>query len=123
MIASMAIQAGAQAGMRALSKTLTDRYMRAANLRIFRPRGLAARICTTAAAMQLLGAVSTTSGAAKSALNKFGRGVGKVLLKVPLPITSRVVRAVAGATSSSSGSEQTEGDIYPFSFSWFLVAF
>ncbi|KAL1762462.1 hypothetical protein FB107DRAFT_244449 [Schizophyllum commune] len=105
MIASMAIQAGAQAGMRALSKTLTDRYMRAANLRIFRPRGLAARICTTAAAMQLLGATSTTSGAAKSALNKFGRGVGKVLLKVPLPITSRVVRAVAGATSSSGGAE------------------
>ncbi|KAL1738208.1 hypothetical protein HDZ31DRAFT_542, partial [Schizophyllum fasciatum] len=107
LIASMAMQAGAQAGMRALSKTLTDRYMRAANRRIFRPRGLAARICTAAATLQLLGGGAGSPGAARSTLDKLGRGVGKALLRVPLPITSRVVRAIAEGGGGAARGEYT----------------
>ncbi|KAI5835480.1 hypothetical protein K523DRAFT_291399 [Schizophyllum commune Tattone D] len=68
MIASTAIDVGAQAGMRILSKTLTDRYLRAANLRVFRPRGLAARICTTDAMMLLLGMDPNASTSSLSTL-------------------------------------------------------
>ncbi|TRM61449.1 hypothetical protein BD626DRAFT_501036 [Schizophyllum amplum] len=94
MVVSIAMQTGAQAGMRALSKTLTDRYMRAANLR--------------AAALQLL-VLAGGGGGARGALNKVGRGVGKALLKVPLPITSRVVRAVANSSSSDSATSIDAG--------------
>ncbi|KAJ7452991.1 hypothetical protein B0H11DRAFT_2201105 [Mycena galericulata] len=46
-----------KAGTRVLEKTLTDRYLRAANQRLFRPRGLAARLCTPAALRRLVGGV------------------------------------------------------------------
>ena len=100
IIAGIAIQVGAKVGMKVISKTLTDRYMRAANLRIFRPRGLAARICTTAAAMELVG-VSPDGVGPKNTLHKFGRGVGKVLMKVPLPMAGRLVHTFAGSGSKS----------------------
>ncbi|KAJ7909195.1 hypothetical protein B0H13DRAFT_2330630 [Mycena leptocephala] len=38
MIAGAVMQTAAQTGMHVLSKTLTDRYLRAANLRLFKPR-------------------------------------------------------------------------------------
>ncbi|KAF8162458.1 hypothetical protein K438DRAFT_1942061 [Mycena galopus ATCC 62051] len=41
--ASAAIQVGSKTGMRVLSKTLTDRYLRTANLRLFKPRRLSCR--------------------------------------------------------------------------------
>ncbi|KAI5889420.1 uncharacterized protein SCHCODRAFT_02634476 [Schizophyllum commune H4-8] len=103
MIAGIALQVGAKVGMKVISKTLTDRYMRAANLRIFRPRGLAARICTTAGAMTLIG-VNPDGVGPKSALHKVGRGVGKVLLKMPLPTAGRLVHAIAGSGSRSGSS-------------------
>ncbi|KAJ7450963.1 hypothetical protein B0H11DRAFT_317207 [Mycena galericulata] len=46
-----------KAGTRVLEKALTDRYLRAANQRLFRPRGLAARLCTPAAMRRLVGGV------------------------------------------------------------------
>ncbi|KAL1725867.1 hypothetical protein EV714DRAFT_220483 [Schizophyllum commune] len=98
IIAGIALQVGAKVGMKVISKTLTDRYMRAANLRIFRPRGLAARICTTAGAMTLIG-VNPDGVGPKNALHKIGRGVGKVLMKMPLPVAGRLVHAVAGSGS------------------------
>ncbi|KAF8162454.1 hypothetical protein K438DRAFT_1942058 [Mycena galopus ATCC 62051] len=64
-----AIQVGAKTGMRVLSKTLTDRYLRTANLRLFKPRGLS--------------------------LTRFGRGVGSVAMKLPIPLASMIVHAVA----------------------------
>ncbi|KLO19416.1 hypothetical protein SCHPADRAFT_924360 [Schizopora paradoxa] len=48
------IQAGAQIGIRILSKSLADRYMRAANERIFAPAGLRARICKSPAMRALI---------------------------------------------------------------------
>ncbi|KAJ7718355.1 hypothetical protein DFH07DRAFT_784956 [Mycena maculata] len=39
---------------RVLPKSLTDRYLRAANTRVFHPRRLVARICTTAAMQRLV---------------------------------------------------------------------
>ncbi|KAJ7185787.1 hypothetical protein C8R46DRAFT_882198 [Mycena filopes] len=93
MIAGAAIQAGAKTGMRVLSKTLTDRYLRAANLRLFKPRGLSVRICTTAAMRHLV--MRTPITAAPSKLKRFGRGVGSVLLRVPLPTVNAAVHLVA----------------------------
>lgn len=54
MIAGSGVQTGAKSGMRTLSKTITDRYLRAANLRLFKPRGLSVRICTAAAMHHLV---------------------------------------------------------------------
>ncbi|KAJ7021599.1 hypothetical protein C8F04DRAFT_1140307 [Mycena alexandri] len=61
-------------GMHILSKTLTDRYLRAANVRLFKPRGLAVRLCTTAAMQHLV--MRTGNGAGPSTMTKIGRGVG-----------------------------------------------
>ncbi|KAJ7741978.1 hypothetical protein DFH07DRAFT_837188, partial [Mycena maculata] len=94
-IASAVIQTGAQIGMRVLSKTLTDRYLRAANLRLFKPRGLSVRICITAAMQHLVMHTPITEGPSK--LTRFSRGVGSLLLRIPLPITSVLVHAVADA--------------------------
>lgn len=52
--------------------------MRAANQRIFHPRGLSACICTAAAALKLLGAgPDGVPDDARGALNKMGRGMGR----------------------------------------------
>ncbi|KAL1667678.1 hypothetical protein GGF50DRAFT_124650 [Schizophyllum commune] len=87
VIASIVLPIGAQLGMFALSKSLTDRYLGAANDRIFRPRGLVARICTTAATQRLLGlsTVPEEEGGWKGALNAVGREVGKLVLKPSMP--------------------------------------
>ncbi|KAF8162452.1 hypothetical protein K438DRAFT_1985102 [Mycena galopus ATCC 62051] len=93
MIAGTAIQIGAQTGMHVLSKTLTDRYLRSANLRLFKPRGLSVRICTTAAMQHLVMGTPITAGPSK--LTRFGRGVGSVAMKLPIPLASMIVHAVA----------------------------
>ncbi len=49
MLAGNLMQTGAQVGMHVMSKTLSDRYLRAANDRIFAPLGLRVRLCKTAA--------------------------------------------------------------------------
>ncbi|KAI5835477.1 hypothetical protein K523DRAFT_291390 [Schizophyllum commune Tattone D] len=87
VIASIVLPIGAQLGMFALSKSLTDRYLSAANDRIFRPRGLVARICTTAATQRLLGLsnVQEEEEGWKGALNSVGREVGKLVLKPSMP--------------------------------------
>ncbi|KAI5898682.1 uncharacterized protein SCHCODRAFT_02663556 [Schizophyllum commune H4-8] len=87
VIASIVLPLGAQLGMFALSKSLTDRYLGAANDRIFRPRELVARICTTAATQKLLGLsnVPEEEGGWKGALNSVGREVGKLVLKPSMP--------------------------------------
>lgn len=53
--ASIGIQVAARAGIRILSKTLTDRILRKANNEYFAPRGLRVRICRTAAMRQIVG--------------------------------------------------------------------
>ncbi|KAJ7741990.1 hypothetical protein DFH07DRAFT_50468 [Mycena maculata] len=95
MIAGTAIQVGAQVGMHVLSKTLTDRYLRAANLRLFKPRGLSVRICTAAAMQHLV--MHTPIPAPPSKLTNIGRGVGSLLMGLPTPITSVLVHAVSNA--------------------------
>ncbi|KAJ7881816.1 hypothetical protein B0H14DRAFT_3433854 [Mycena olivaceomarginata] len=54
MIAGSVVQTGAKSGIRILSKTITDRYLRTANLHLFKPRGLSVRICTAAAMQHLV---------------------------------------------------------------------
>jgi hypothetical protein len=93
MIAGNLMQIAAEAGMHVLSKTLTDRYLRAANLRLFKPKGLAVRICTTAAMQHLV--MRTESDAGPSRMKKIGRGVGTFLVQAPIPYTGRIVRAIA----------------------------
>ncbi|KAJ7598804.1 hypothetical protein C8J56DRAFT_174356 [Mycena floridula] len=111
IIAGAAMQAAAQTGMRILSKTMTDRYLRAANLHLFNPRGLSVRIFTAAGMMALLTSTEqadkSKSDKAKATLNKVGRGVGTVLLHLPLSVTSRVVRAIADPAPSISPSYES----------------
>ena len=99
MIAGVVIQTSAQTAMHVLAKTISDRYLRAANQRLFKPKGLAVRICTTAAMMALITSEEerkkTRMEKAKNVLNKTGRYAGIVLLKLPIPFSSRIVRAIA----------------------------
>jgi len=106
IIAGAGMQVAAQTGMRVLSKTLTDRYLRAANLRLFKPRGLSVRLCTTAAMLHLVANAENRKAKSKNRekLDKAGRAVGGVLLKLPLPITSRIVRAIADPAPKISPS-------------------
>ncbi|KAJ7643964.1 hypothetical protein FB45DRAFT_896529 [Roridomyces roridus] len=108
MIAGIAMQTAAQTGMHVLSKTLSDRYLRAANLRLFRPRGLSVRICSTAAMQHLV--MRAGNGAGPSTIDKIGRGVGTLLLHVPLPLSSRIVRSIADRPPKISPSISAVGD-------------
>ncbi|KAJ6471195.1 hypothetical protein DFH09DRAFT_954494 [Mycena vulgaris] len=108
MIAGAVMQTAAQTGMHILSKTLTDRYLRAANLRLFKPKGLSVRLCTTAAMQHLV--MRTGNGGGPSTLDKIGRGVGTVLLHVPLPFSSRIVRAIADKPPKVHASISDIGD-------------
>ncbi|KAJ3735508.1 hypothetical protein DFJ43DRAFT_1036988 [Lentinula guzmanii] len=110
MIAGALISTAAGVAMHVLSKTLTDRYLRAANLNLFKPRGLSVRLCTTPAMFALL---ASSESKARSKLNKFGRGVGSVLLKLPIPvinpIASTIIHAIADKPPVISPSGR-EGD-------------
>ncbi|CAK5284057.1 unnamed protein product [Mycena citricolor] len=108
MIAGTVIQTTAQIGMHVLSKTLTDRYLRAANQRLFKPKGLVVRLCTTAAMEHLV--MHSGTGKGPSALSKIGRGVGTVLLHAPLPFSSRIVRAIADKPPTVHASISSVGD-------------
>ncbi|KAK7037826.1 hypothetical protein VNI00_010787 [Paramarasmius palmivorus] len=96
MIASIVMQTTAQTGMHILSKTLTDRYLRAANLNLFKPKGLSVRICTTTAMQKLLSPhESHQNGPSK--VDKFGRAVGSAVLQLPIPIVGPILRRVVHA--------------------------
>jgi hypothetical protein len=101
------LQAAAEAGTRVLNKTLTDRYLRAANRRL-RPKGLSVRICTTAAMQHLV--MRTPSGAGPSRVHRVGRTVGSLLLSAPIPYTSRIVRAIADKPPRVQASISEVGD-------------
>ncbi|KAF9067969.1 hypothetical protein BDP27DRAFT_1328068 [Rhodocollybia butyracea] len=104
MIAGMVINISAGVAIHVLSKTLTDRYLRAANLKLFKPRGLSVRLCTTPAMLALVDSESKSKP--RSKLNKFGRGLGSVLLSLPIPviqpIASTIIHAVADKPRSIS---------------------
>ncbi|KAJ7666304.1 hypothetical protein B0H17DRAFT_870002, partial [Mycena rosella] len=107
-IAGAVVQTAAQTGMHILSKTLTDRYLRAANLRLFKPKGLSVRLCTTAAMQHLV--MRKGSGAGLSTLDKIGRGIGTVLLYAPIPFSSRIVRSIAEKPPKVHASISEVGD-------------
>ncbi|KAJ3915830.1 hypothetical protein F5877DRAFT_69556 [Lentinula edodes] len=96
MIAGAIINTAAGVAIHVLAKTLTDRYLRAANLNLFKPRGLSVRICTTSAMLALLDSSESKSS---SKLNKFGRGVGSVFLKIPLPVVNPIASTIIHAIS------------------------
>ncbi len=86
------IRVSAQIGMRVLSKTLTDRYMRAANERIFVPAGLRVRICK-APAMRALAKVPWVDEPRPSRMKRLAETMSKVYLwKAPSlpPVQNRV---------------------------------
>ncbi|KAK7019940.1 hypothetical protein R3P38DRAFT_2536107 [Favolaschia claudopus] len=120
MIGGALLQGAAEAGTHILNKTLTDRYMRAANQRLFGPKGLAVRICTTAAMLHLV--MRTEKAAGPSRMDKIGRGIGAFLLTSPItiPLSGRIVRAIADKApkvevgGNSSGTE-AEKPIIPLS--------
>ncbi|KDQ49681.1 hypothetical protein JAAARDRAFT_165374, partial [Jaapia argillacea MUCL 33604] len=108
IIAGVAVQTAVQTGIHVLSKTLTDRYLRAANLRLFKPRGLSARLCTTEAMLHLIaGAPVKEESSTMKTINKVGRGVGSLLLRLPIPFSSRIVRAISDKPPTV---EVTQGD-------------
>lgn len=95
-IAGTALTVAAKVGTRVLSKTLTDRYLRTSNERLFNPRGPLVRLYTTKALQHLLdGTNSDNKSKTKRRMQNVGRGVGKALLKAPLPISGMIIRAVA----------------------------
>ncbi|KAJ3874211.1 hypothetical protein F5051DRAFT_455444 [Lentinula edodes] len=96
MIAGAIINTAAGVAIHVLAKTLTDRYLRAANLNLFKPRGLSVRICTTSAMLALL---DSSESKLSSKLNKFGRGVGSVFLKIPLPVVNPIASTIIHAIS------------------------
>jgi hypothetical protein len=55
MLASALTQTVAQTGQHILSKSVTDRYLREANERMFKPHKLRVRLMKTGAVMKLLG--------------------------------------------------------------------
>ncbi|KAJ7195481.1 hypothetical protein GGX14DRAFT_676698, partial [Mycena pura] len=108
ILAGAVMQIAAHTGMHILSKTVTDRYLRAANRRIFRPRGLVVRLCTTAAMQHLV--MHAADAAGPSTMTKIGRGVSTVVLHVPLPLSSRIVRTIADKPPKIPPSISAVGD-------------
>lgn len=87
------LQTSAQVGMHVVSKSLSDRYLQAANARIFAPLGLRARLCKTPALRVLVGHPDAHHEE-PSKLKKFGQSAGDVILHLPLPIMKKIVRSV-----------------------------
>ncbi|KIY51208.1 hypothetical protein FISHEDRAFT_37544 [Fistulina hepatica ATCC 64428] len=95
ILAGIALQVSSRTAMAVLSKTLTDRYLRAANLNLFHPHGLSARLVTTPALRHLLqGTELETPSKTKNTLKRVRLGVGGILLR--LPVTGQIMRSVAG---------------------------
>ncbi|KLO04618.1 hypothetical protein SCHPADRAFT_947574 [Schizopora paradoxa] len=92
-VAGAALQTSAQVGMHVVSKTLSDRYLQAANARLFAPLGLRARLCKTPALRVLVNHPEARSEE-PSKLKKFGQSAGDIILHLPLPITKKIVRAL-----------------------------
>jgi len=91
MLAGALMQAGAQVGMHVLSKTLSDRYLRAANERMFAPLGLRVRLCKTPALRKLVD--HPEAGKEEpSKLKKFGQSAGDVVLRLPFPLMKKAAR-------------------------------
>ncbi|THU83209.1 hypothetical protein K435DRAFT_971656 [Dendrothele bispora CBS 962.96] len=61
MIASVIIITTAEVGIKVLSKTISDRYLRTANFNLFHPRGLSVRLCTTPAMLMLIQSSNSNS--------------------------------------------------------------
>ncbi|KAG8873666.1 hypothetical protein FRB98_008854 [Tulasnella sp. 332] len=88
IIASISMQAGARAGAKALSKGLTDRYLRIANETYFAPRGLRIRLCRTSAVRQIVGLDpaqnSTKSSSTLESLKTTGIMIENAGLSIPI---------------------------------------
>ncbi|KIY61742.1 hypothetical protein CYLTODRAFT_495080 [Cylindrobasidium torrendii FP15055 ss-10] len=87
MVTSIAMRAGAQTGMRILSKTATDRYLSHANDTFFAPRGLRVRLCKTPAVRAL--ARPGSEPASVSSKAKLLQSAQSVAMH--LPIASRIL--------------------------------
>ncbi len=72
-------------------RPLSDRYLRAANKRIFAPLGLRVRLCKTPALRKLVDHPEVDKDP-PSKLKKFGQSAGNVILRLPLPIMGTAVR-------------------------------
>lgn len=95
-----------QGPMRVLPKTVSDRYLRAANLRLFKPRGLSVRLCTTTAMLQLV--ANGQNGASSPPISnvqmlaKAGK-IGGLVLGVPF--SGLIINTLVGVSqSATSGS-------------------
>ncbi len=76
-----------------LSKTLTDRYMRAANERIFAPAGLRARICKAPAMRALAKVPWVVAPPSPPRMKRVARYMGDTVLWLPLtvpPVQDRI---------------------------------
>ncbi|KAG8873515.1 hypothetical protein FRB97_006658 [Tulasnella sp. 331] len=83
LIAGPIIQVGARAGAHALSKGLTDRYLRIANEDFFAPRGLRVRLCKTEAMRRIVGE-DTTQPSGNQTLKKVGNSAERIGLHLPI---------------------------------------
>nr|GAT59253.1 predicted protein [Mycena chlorophos] len=88
------IQIAAETGDRVLSKSLTDRYLRAANRLLFNPRGLSIRLFTPSALQHMV--LMQPEPPKRSRLDRFGRATGTILLtQLPLSFVSKIVHKAA----------------------------
>ncbi|KAJ4474449.1 hypothetical protein J3R30DRAFT_3295610 [Lentinula aciculospora] len=102
-LSSNSVHVDPQTGNRTIVRSLTDHYIRAANMDVFKPRGLVARICTTSAMLQL----TAKSEKPEDTMKKVGRGALAVARH--MPITGLIVRQVSKSTKKSN--ENKKGDV------------
>ncbi|KAF5391245.1 hypothetical protein D9757_003017 [Collybiopsis confluens] len=93
------VHTDSRTGSRSLSKSIADHYLRTANINLFKPRGLAVRICTTSAMLVL----ATPPEPDVPTIQKVGRGALTVARY--LPITGLAVRGVMRAMEKSKASD------------------
>ncbi|KAE9402233.1 hypothetical protein BT96DRAFT_1017793 [Gymnopus androsaceus JB14] len=103
------MQIDPQANNRTLLKSLSDLYLKAANINVFKPRGLVARICTTSAMLILLSKSSREPS--DDAIKKVGRGA--LTVAQHMPITYLVRQAIKAREAKKLESTKEEALYQP----------
>lgn len=87
------MQTAAQTAARAISKTLTDRYLLHANTTYFESRGLKVRLMKTAALKRFVHAdgAAAKGGKGKEFARKAGRVAQNAALRLPIPLVAQAV--------------------------------
>ncbi|KAG8846702.1 hypothetical protein FRB96_001938 [Tulasnella sp. 330] len=109
MVAGAVMQTIAQSGASALSKSLSDRYLRNANENYFAPRGLRVRLCKNSAMRQLVGIDTPPArpSKVKETAKSVGHGFENVGLRIPVVRELITQLHPAPAVDQNMGRDQT----------------